>query len=499
MKNKIFSGSLLLIAAAIIIPGCRKLLDKKPVTQIITPTSSETISAQDAENLIDGTYTTYKGYDFGLEFNVFDRIINGDVMADNAYAGGDNTANITLDLFRANSLNGNVARDWRDAYGIIGRTNITLEQVEKSVDPALTATRKNEILGEARFIRAYTYFDLVRLYGRVPLLLKPANTTTAETLLNSTLVPQSSTDEIYRAILNDLLFAKNVVRNVGASPSKFIVSKGTVNAALAKVYASLPAPKWDSVLYYCNQTIPNYSLLANFNDLWDNNHKNNSEAIWELTYDGYSTGDFIGNWIPSINVGGSIGNYEGGGWKKFNTPTNDIVNAFLAEGDNVRLNASITFLDITGQWTDPYWPSNHYPFLTKFNDPANGLNDFYIIRLPDILLLKAEALLQTSGDISGALALVNQVRARVGLAPKTAASLDAAKAIVANERRLELAFEGHRWFDLVRTGKAIEVMNAQKDGNGANLNYNVQPFRLLFPIPQQQIDLNPLLTQNPGY
>ena len=499
MKNKIFSGSLLVIAAAIIIPGCRKLLDKKPVTQIITPTSSETITAQDAENLIEGTYTTYKGYDFGLEFNVFDRIINGDVVADNAYAGGDNTANITLDLFRANSLNGNVARDWRDAYGIIGRTNITLEQVEKSVDPALTATRKNEILGEARFIRAYTYFDLVRLYGRVPLLLKPANTATAETLLNSTLVPQSSTEEIYRAILDDLLFAKNVVRNVGASPSKFIVSKGTVNAALAKVYASLPTPKWDSVLYYCNQTIPNYSLLSNFNDLWDNNHKNNSEAIWELTYDGYSTGDFIGNWIPSINVGGSIGNYEGGGWKKFNTPTNDIVNAFQAEGDNVRLNASITFLDITGQWTDPYWPSNHYPFLTKFNDPANGLNDFYIIRLPDILLLKAEALLQTSSDISGALALVNQVRARVGLGPKTAASVDAAKAIVANERRLELAFEGHRWFDLLRTGKAIEVMNAQKDGNGANLNYNVQPFRLLFPIPQQQIDLNPLLTQNPGY
>jgi hypothetical protein len=112
--------------------------------------------------------------------------------------------------------------------------------------------------------------------------------------------------------------------------------------------------------------------------------------------------------------------------------------------------------------------------------------------------LKAEALVK-AGEISEAMSLVNQVRARVNLAPKSASNAEDADAIIANERRLELAFEGHRWFDLVRTGKAIEVMNAQKDGSGNNLNYNVQPYRLILPIPQGQIDLNPLLTQNPNY
>ena len=499
MKSKIIlSHTFFMAVALMILAGCSKILDKQPVTQIVTPNDSTTISATDAENLIAGTYTTYKGYDFGLEFNAFDRIVNGDVQADNAYAGGDNTDNISIDLFKTNSLNGNVSRDWRDAYGIIGRTNITLDQVQKSVDPALSANRKNEILGEARFMRAFTYFDLVRLYGRVPLLLTPANTKTAEDLLNSTIVPQSSVDSVYDAILTDLWFAKSTVRDAGASPSKFIVSKGAVNATLAKVYASMPTPNWDSVLYYCNQVIPHYSLVTDYNFLWDNNHKNNSEAIWEINYFGYGAGDQIGNWIPSINVGGSIGNYEGGGWKKFNQPSNDLVNAFVAENDNIRLNASVTFVDITGQWIDKNWPSNHYPFLTKYNDPANGTNDIYMIRLADILLLKAEALVKKA-DIPGALDLVNQVRARVGLTPKTASGADEADDIIANERRLELAFEGHRWFDLVRTGKAIQVMNAQKDGSGASLNYDVQPYELIFPIPQTQIDLNPLLTQNPEY
>ena len=294
MKTKIFSnGSLLITATMLLLTSCSKLLDKQPVTQIVTPNDSTTITATDAENLITGAYTSYKGYDFGLEFNVFDRIINGDVIADNAYAGGDNTANITLDLFTTNSLNGNMDRDWRDAFGIIGRINITIDQVQKCTDPALGAVRKAEIIGEAKFMRAYVYFDLVRMFGRVPIILTPADTKNAETLYNSTIIAQSSTDSVYYSILQDLWYAKDNVGDIGASPSKFIVSKGAATATLAKVYASMPTPNWDSVIYYADQTIPGYTMLADYNELWDNNHKNNSEAIWELTYDGYSGGDFI--------------------------------------------------------------------------------------------------------------------------------------------------------------------------------------------------------------
>lgn len=490
MKTKFLytvSSGIIAIIAIVYMQGCTKILDKQPQSQSVISGGNESITAAEAEDLIAGSYTTYRGYDFGLEFNVLDRIVNGDAIADNAYAGGDNLDNITLDLFTANSLNGNVARDWKDAYAIIGRLNLVIDQVEKCTDPALSTTRKNQILGEAMFMRAYTYFDLVRLYGRLPLFLAPADTKNAESLLNSTIVPQTSTDSVYMAILNDLWFAKATVRPVSELDNKFTISTGAVNATLAKVYASMPVHNWDSVLYYCNATIPDYSLVPDFTFLWDNNHKNNSEAIWELNYEGYSV---IGNWVPSIFLGTD--------WKRFNTPTNDLVNAYLAENDTIRMNASISFADMNGHWTDKYWNLTDYPFLAKYNDPFNGTNDFYMIRLPDILLLKAEALVE-KGDITGAMDLVNLVRKRVNLGDKTAASADDARAIIANERRLELAFEGHRWFDLLRTGKAISTMNAQKDGNGNNLNYNVDEHRLLMPIPQAQIDLNPLLKQNEGY
>jgi hypothetical protein len=120
------------------------------------------------------------------------------------------------------------------------------------------------------------------------------------------------------------------------------------------------------------------------------------------------------------------------------------------------------------------------------------------MRLADILLLRAEAY-NAKNDVANAATLVNEVRTRVGLAATTAASQSDMALAIEKERRLELAFEGHRWFDLVRTGRAIDVMNAEKDGSGNSLNYNVQPYQLIFPIPSNQLDINPLLKQNPGY
>ncbi len=487
MKNKIISSTVIVpVLALLVMSACTKLLDKMPVTQIVTKTDSTSITANDAENLISGCYNAEIGYSYGLEFNVLDRITNGDVRSDNCYAGGDNPDNISIDLFKSNALNGNISRDWNDGYGIIGVINLAIGQVENCTDPALTAVRKNQILGEARFMRAFTYFDLVRLFGRIPVMLKPVDQKNSETLIQSTLVPQSSVDTVYNAILNDLWFARANVQNDNVPPNKMIVTKGAANAILAKVYASMPVPNWDSVAYYCDQVIPDYSLLPDFNFLWDNNHKDNSEAIWEFDYVGWNV---IGNWIPS--------QFIGAGWKKFETPSNDLVNAFEAANDSVRMNASISFVNYG--WNDPYWKDlNNYPIVSKYNDPNNGTNDFYAIRLADILLLRAEAY-NAKGDITDAAKLVNQVRARVKLNPTTAANASDMALAIDGERRLELAFEGQRWFDLLRTGKAISVMNAQKDGAGNNLNYNVQPYQLVYPVPQNQLDLNALLTQNPGY
>lgn len=487
MKNKIINTLVVgFLACFMILPGCTKLLDKQPITQVVTNTGTTSITASQAENALSGVYNAEIGYDYGLEFNVLDRITNADVQSDNCYAGGDNPDNIAIDLFTANAANGNIDRDWKDAYGIIATANIAIAQVQACTDPALSATRKNQILGEARFMRAFTYFDLVRLFGRIPLMLKPVDQTNSETLIKSTLVPQSSADTAYQAILQDLWFAKNNVQNDNTPPDKMVVTKGAVNSILAKVYASMPTPNWDSVAYYCDQVIPNYTLMPNYTFLWDNNHKNNSEAIWEFNYVGWSV---IGNWIPS--------QFIGSGWKKFATPTNDLVNTFRTEGDSVRLYASITFVNYG--WPDPYWKDpNNYPILSKYNDPNNGTNDFYMIRLADIILLRAEAY-NAKGLTTNAAALINLIRARVNLLPTTAVSQGDIALAIEKERRLELAFEGHRWFDLVRTGRSITVMNAQKDGTGNNLYYNVKPYQLVFPIPQNQIDNNVLLKQNAGY
>ena len=490
MKSKqIFNTILLYTAPLLILPACSKVLDKQPITQIVTKTDSISISASEAENLILGVYTSYKGYANGLEFNVLDRVTNADVRSDNCYSGGDNPDNITIDLFKANALNGNITRDWSDAYAMIANANTTIYQVAACTDPALSTARKNQILGESRFMRAFTYFDLVRIWGKVPLVNTLPDQSNSENLIKSVLVPQSSIDSVYDAILNDCWFARSTVGGVGDNPSKFIVSQGAVNALLAKVYATKSPANWDSVAYYCDKVIPNYTLLSDYTFLWDNNHKSNSESIWELTYFGYGGSDQIGNWIPSQFIGAS--------WKKFETPTNDLVNTFRNEGDSIRLHASVTFVNYG--WDDNYWKDkNNFPILSKYNDPDNGTNDFYLIRLPDILLLRAEAY-TANGDVASAATLVNQVRARVNLGPTPAATAADMTLAIEKERRLELAFEGHRWFDLLRTGRALAVMNAQTDGTGANLNYNIQAYQLLYPIPQTQLDLNPKLVQNSGY
>jgi len=480
-----FWGSLLMLALS----GCTKLLDQKPVTQTVKPNAADSnLSLTAAQSLLQGVYGAFKGagYGPGIEVNVLDRITNGDVLSDNCYAGGDNPDNMAIDMFTFNSGNGNIARDWSDYYSVIGAANNALFQIAPSKDPSLIGSIKDQILGQIKFMRAFEYFDIVRLWGATPLVINPIDASSSESLIKSSGGLRSSVDSVYAAILSDLWAARATVVDPNVDPSKYTVSKGAVNALLAKVYATKSPANWDSVAYYCDQVIPNYALLPNYANLFDINHKNNSESIWEIQYDGYSSS--VGNWIPS--------QFVGDGWKKFETPTNDLINAFTAAGDNVRMNASITIVNYG--WPDKYWQTpTSYPVLSKYTDPNNGLNNMYMIRLADILLLRAEAY-NAKSDLANAALMVNKVRTRVGLGATTAASQSDMALAIENERRLELAFEGQRWFDLQRTGRAKAVMNAQKDASGNTL-YNVKDFQLLYPVPQTQIDLNPSLAQNPGY
>jgi predicted HNH restriction endonuclease len=191
--------------------------------------------------------------------------------------------------------------------------------------------------------------------------------------------------------------------------------------------------------------------------------------------------------------------FVGMDWKKFNIPSNDLVAAFDAENDQIRKNASIKFMDVTGKWSDANWPQNNYPFAYKYRNSISPSPQNYIfMRLAEILLLKAEALNET-GDVNGAATLVNQIRARVDLLPTNATDQNSMRLAIEKERRLELAFEGYRFYDLKRTGRAIEVINSTKGATGQLLGYQLTENRLLWPIPQAEMDKNLNLVQNSGY
>ena len=188
--------------------------------------------------------------------------------------------------------------------------------------------------------------------------------------------------------------------------------------------------------------------------------------------------------------------FRGSDWKKFNIPSNDLVKAFDDEGDVIRKNSSIIFLE--SGFPDPHYPINNYPFINKYRQFSSPSPQNYIfLRLADIILLKAEAMNEL-GDVSGAAALVNQIRNRAQLGDTPASNQADMRLAIEKERRLELAFEGIRWFDLKRTGRAIEVINNAKDENGQIL-YNLTENRLVWPVPQAELDRNNKLVQNPGY
>lgn len=470
--------------------SCEKFLELEPESQgiAVNNTSSDSIlfkSASEAEAALAGAYSDFKN-----EYYQLDYFVNGDAQSDDAYAGADNPANFQIDDYKLDATNSNVSRDWRYLYSTIGKCNTVINNVRAVNDPAMSAARKEQIVGEASFIRAFMYFQATQLWGDVPLQLKEVKTISAANL--EEIYPQifparAPQADVFAQIIADLEIA---LEKVPASAAhKGFATKGAVNALLAKVYATQVPQDWNKVRDYCDAVIAGgYTLLADYNQLWALGNENTTESIFEINYDG---GAPDGNWGTKM--------FRGLDWKKFNIPSNDLLAAFDAENDTKRKNASVIFEDVSGKWSDPHYPQNKYPFINKWRNFQEGSNQNYIfIRLADILLLKAEALNEL-GDQPGAAALVNQIRSRVSLGATPAVTQAELRLAIEKERRLELAFEGHRWFDLKRTGRAIEVINDVKGADGQLIGYNLSANRLVWPVPQAELDKNIRLQQNAGY
>jgi hypothetical protein len=404
-----FLAILLLLVAY----GCDDFLELEPHSQsiVIENTSADSVyfhSASELEAALAGAYGDFKN-----EYYQLDYYVNGDAQSDDAYAGGDNPDNFQIDEYMLDAVNRNVSRDWAYLYSAIGKVNNIINNADEVTDVALTETRRAEIVGEASFIRAFMYFQLVQLWGDVPLQLQEVTSISADKLeeIYEQIFPaRASTADVYAQIIADLESALTKVRTT--ADHKGYVTVGTVNAVLAKVYATIEPHDWTKVNTYCDAVIAGgYSLLPTFDKLWDNSVENSAESIFEINYTG---GPSDGNWGVTI--------FRGVDWKKFNLPSNDLIAAFDAEGDVIRKNASIIFEDVSGLWSDSHYPQTAYPFINKWrNFGGDGAQNYIFIRLADILLLKAEAQNEL-GLQSEAAGLVNQIRARVNLGATPASS-----------------------------------------------------------------------------
>ncbi len=473
--------------------SCDDFLDLNPISEATTGNAYS--SASDAEAALIGAYDSFQ-----QEYYIWDNIVFNDVISDNYYAGGDNPEIFAIDNINISPTNSRLFNNWSQLYTGIARANVVLQKVPDIKDPKLdVGNRREKILGEAAFLRAYHYYNLANMWGGVPLIIQPVESLDPA----ETNQPKSSAIEVYSQIIADLNFAiARLPYTYGddAGVNKARATKGAAYALMAKTYAQKDDRDYQKVLAYCDSVITspaNYRLLDDFTHLFDGNHYNNAESIIEVQF----TGGTEANFGPQMVLPPSV---SGDTWRKFVTPSKDLVAAFDNEGDNVRKNASILFEE--APWSDEFWSlevGGQVPFAYKWKS-ANGwasTNRQYLLRLADIILLKAEALNELNRP-ADAKVEVDKVRDRVGLPPTTASGQAEMRMAVLLERRLELCQEAERWDDLRRLGLAVEVMNSLIEidlRDNQPVDYDMQPYKLLLPISQQELNRNPQLKQNDGY
>lgn len=449
----------------------------------------------------------------GQEHWYLDMLLLAESHSDNAYAGSPNAETTPFEVNSIEGSNTNMRRDWNGHMGNIAQANRLIVNIDKVPDPALTQAEKLQFKAEAKILRAMIYFDMVRIWGNVPLITTMAGDITSETIKEvypAYFPPQTEALTIYEQIEEDLL--EGLLHAPDNNPAdKTRLSKSVARALLAKVYAEKPLRDYDKVIEYADQlTADGFALVDDFGDLFDvmltdpnlppsaqnvaidARARNTKETIYEAQF-------FPGNasWVTWM-FGRPLDDWNNAfTWAKWITPSRDLIKTFQSEPGDKRFAQTVVYYK--ADWSI-YYPADHYAFMYK---TRSAYNSIIKMRYADILLLKAEALIG-KGDYSGAAQIINQTRRRAGLSnlPATAsANRESILKAYMKERRLELALEGQRWFDLVRLDKVEEVMNdvfSKDEGRPAQV-YPFTSLSYLLPIPQDVIDQNPNLVQNPGY
>lgn len=475
------------VLSAYFFSGCSNdYLDVDQTESISTKDIALFNNDQGATTFVTAIYNKF------LDFNMssFSWIGLSSIASDDADKGsspGDTGADKdVMDALTYNASSLSIRETFEANYEGINRCNQALNIVPQ-LDQANPALR-SRLLGEAKFLRAFMYFTLVKTYGGVPIIDHLPNPSSDEDRVMQ--LTRRTSAEVYAFIESDLADAIAALPNksVYAASEKGRASKGAAYALLAKV--NLYQKKWQKVVDNAN-LVTGYSLVPNYASMFRLAGENDAESIFEIQ----GTGS-----IPAKGIAG-YSNTQGargaGGWGwGFNTPSQSLVNAY--EPGDVRKNATIIFAGTTlydGRVVPTTVENPRYNFKaysSAYTDAWETDANIKYLRYAEVVLMKAEALNELD-QTPAAILLLNQIRTRAELGNTVAVSKAEVRTAIWKERRVEMAFEHDRFYDLVRTGQAVSAFAIHGKTFVAGKHE-------LFPLPQTFIvQSDGLSTQNPGY
>lgn len=465
-SNKYISPALLLIFPLVLLLGgaaCKKFLTVLPVNDVSDQVTI--VDASSSETAVRGVYRSLAG-GYAAAGGTGTGSYYGGLFETFGYLGGDDilwtgsqsviqqfiTHNVTAD-------NGNLESVWTGIYQTINGANQVIEKVPLVVDANFAAGQQAQLTGEGYFIRALCYFDLARSWGGVPITLTP---TTGATQKNA--IPRSTLAETWVQVLSDLNAADSLL-SLPTTQNPVRANKETVWALKARYY--LYQQDWADAEVFAGKVLAdvnNYQLLSPFSSWFQPaSAVATRESVFELSYNATYQNGSRSNWQPPANGGTRQ-------WAPGDSIASLLTDPLVGGGRSALVAKTSTGL----------WFGNLF-YRSPATDPS------YIIRIAEVYLIRAEARAEQN-EAAAALGDLNAVRTRAGV-PASVDSTQAALLLdIENENRVEFALEPHRWFDLVRTGRAPAVLGI------------TDPNKLLFPIPVNEITLSKGgLKQNPGY
>ncbi len=472
---------LVYIFIAFIPVSCSDFLDLQPEFQISEGSFYKT--AEDIETALIGNYADLQLHNLSL-------VYLGELTTDNAEVRWTTPteAEVEADEMNFTPGNGFLNSVWNTCFSTISGSNNILARIDAlDFDQGL----KDQLKGESLFLRAYSYFYLVRLFGDLPIVTVAFRSPNEIAAFDMSRQPVS---QVYELIISDLEDAATLLDGIeGLGKSR--ASTGAAKTLLGKVHLTMK--NYDLAADVLKEVIDSqeYALHDSYKALFTNGNDGLIESIFEIEYLSGNVGEgnsFSRTFTPArFDMAIFPGNMQGNGRI---LPTPDMANSY--EEDDLRRPASIgdSVLLVTGEYEPEFYGLKFVDFTTGISDDG-GIN-FTSLRYADVLLMYAEALNELERT-DEAYEYINDVRERADLEGLSGLTQEQFRLAMERERKAEFFLEGHRWFDLVRTDRLATVMNDYFSDNG--LSFGVEPHEVLMPIPLREIDINPNLKQNDGY